>query len=439
MVNRLYLTKGWTTTTWSGNGNTLVNNVPSGLTKQNDGSVSSLNPGDVITLDDGGFGHAAIINSVGSTIQIVNQNTPAVYSSASLQSGTSFSAGNADIDMSGWAGYNVQAIVHHPATTTASNRPGAVSRDSSDMDTFYQSSSGNNLVDRYWNSTNGWNSTYWSDNIAGVPSAVARTSGNLDVFFSNTGNNLVDRYWTSSGGWNSVALVTNGTMRGNPTVIHPDSNNMDVFYRDSSNNLVDEYWNSTNGWNSTYWTDNVGGDPAALTRSSSSMDVFYRNTGNNLVDRYWTSSLGWNTATIVSNGTISADPGVVAPDSNHMDAFYKDGTTSNLYDRWWDSTSGWNTSSWSVQITGVPSAISRTSGNIDVFARTSGNNLIDQYWTSSGGWNTATLDSSGSLSTDPSAIDRDSSDMDVYHGKSGNLVDEYWNSTNGWNSTYWGW
>jgi CHAP domain len=116
MVNRLYLTKGWTTATWTGSGNTLINNMPSGLTKENDGSIHSLSPGDVITLDDGGFGHAGIINTVGSTIQIVNQNTTAVYSSASLQSGTSFSAGNADIDMTGWAGYFVQAVVHHPAT-----------------------------------------------------------------------------------------------------------------------------------------------------------------------------------------------------------------------------------------------------------------------------------------------------------------------------------
>src|SRR2546423_9866151 len=42
LVNRLYLTKGWTTATWSGNGNTLVNNLPSNLTnlKQNNGSIS---------------------------------------------------------------------------------------------------------------------------------------------------------------------------------------------------------------------------------------------------------------------------------------------------------------------------------------------------------------------------------------------------------------
>ncbi len=67
MVNRLYLTKGWTTGFWTGNGNSLVDHVPSGLTKQNNGAISYLDAGDVITLDDGGFGHAAIINSIGTS------------------------------------------------------------------------------------------------------------------------------------------------------------------------------------------------------------------------------------------------------------------------------------------------------------------------------------------------------------------------------------
>jgi len=66
MVNRLYLTQGWTTANWPGNGNTLINNVPSGLTAQTDGSISYLHTGDVLTLDGGpaGTGHAGIITSV---------------------------------------------------------------------------------------------------------------------------------------------------------------------------------------------------------------------------------------------------------------------------------------------------------------------------------------------------------------------------------------
>jgi hypothetical protein len=114
MVNRLYLTKKWTNATWMGNGNTLVNNVPSGLIKQNNGSISYVNIGDVITLDDGGFGHAGIINSGSTTVNIINQNAD-LNSSASINSG-SLSSGNAHYNMSGWFGYSVQAIVHHPTS-----------------------------------------------------------------------------------------------------------------------------------------------------------------------------------------------------------------------------------------------------------------------------------------------------------------------------------
>lgn len=434
MVNRLYLTSGWTTANWPGNGGQLYDNALTGLTKQLNGSITFLNPGDTLVLQDSGAGHAAIIKTYNGTtgaIQIASQNTNVVYDST-------FSLSNKTLSSTGWGTYSIKGVVHHPATTTASNRPGALARSSTDMDTFYQSSSGNNLVDLYWNSTDGWASTYWGDSIASAPSAIARTSTTMDVFFRNTGNNLVDRYWNSSTGWNSQALTTNGTMRGNPTVLHRDSNSMDVFYRDSSGNLVDVYWNSSTGWSSTYWADNVQGDPSAIARDANDMDIFFRNTGNNLAVRYWNTSTSWNAAALTTNGHDYGDPGALYRTSNDMSAFYKD-NSNNLVDEYWDSTSGWNSTYWGDNISGTPSAISRDSSDMDIFFRTTGNNLVDRYWNSSTSWNTATKDSSGHLSTDPSAIDRDSSDMDVFYGNNGNLDDENWNSTDGWNQAYWTW
>ncbi len=117
LANRLYLTKGWTTATWYGNGNTLVNHVPAGLTKQDNGSISYVNPGDVITLDGHTYGHAGIINSIdpNGTIHIISQNAD-LNSSAYIDSG-SLSTGNAHYHMKGWSGYTVQAIIHHPVST----------------------------------------------------------------------------------------------------------------------------------------------------------------------------------------------------------------------------------------------------------------------------------------------------------------------------------
>ncbi len=107
LINRLYLTRGWITTTWHGYGNTIYANTPANLTKQPNGSITYLDPGDVVTLDDGGNGHAGIVESVaGSTVTLVNQNTTAVYSTATLTGGT--------LTMNGWAGYTVQGVIHAP-------------------------------------------------------------------------------------------------------------------------------------------------------------------------------------------------------------------------------------------------------------------------------------------------------------------------------------
>src|SRR5579859_2812538 len=48
LVNRLYLTNGWTTATWQGNGGQLYDNMPSGLTRELNGAITFLNPGDVL-------------------------------------------------------------------------------------------------------------------------------------------------------------------------------------------------------------------------------------------------------------------------------------------------------------------------------------------------------------------------------------------------------
>jgi len=86
MVNRLYLTERWTTGTWSGNGNTLINNLRDGLTDQLQDHISYVNPGDVVTETYSTDGHAGIINSVDSngTIHIKSQNAD-LDSQASLQ------------------------------------------------------------------------------------------------------------------------------------------------------------------------------------------------------------------------------------------------------------------------------------------------------------------------------------------------------------------
>ena len=118
MVNRLYLTKGWTTSTLWGNGSSIINDLANhpGLSDQLEDNISYINIGDVVTETHGTDGHAGVIDTIdpNGTIHIKSQNAD-LNSQASITSG-SLAAGNAHYGLSGWVGYNVQAIIHHPST-----------------------------------------------------------------------------------------------------------------------------------------------------------------------------------------------------------------------------------------------------------------------------------------------------------------------------------
>jgi hypothetical protein len=124
LVNRLYLTRRWITSAWNGDGGDLFRTAPSNLTKQLNGSITSVSPGDVVSIrirHKGKLrphGHVAVVNTPGTvtsgTIPLVNQNGGSranvlVMAYATLANGTLTLAGG-----SGWA-YTVIGVVHAPS------------------------------------------------------------------------------------------------------------------------------------------------------------------------------------------------------------------------------------------------------------------------------------------------------------------------------------
>jgi hypothetical protein len=114
LINRLYISRGWISSTWFGNGDQMYANAPPGLSKEHQGSITHVNPGDVLSfsyVDPNLGGHAAVVAQVsGSAITLVNQNT----SSSNTLSHATLSGGN--IVMSGWAGYTPIGVIHAPAS-----------------------------------------------------------------------------------------------------------------------------------------------------------------------------------------------------------------------------------------------------------------------------------------------------------------------------------
>jgi hypothetical protein len=143
LVDRLYLTRGWISSTWHGNGgrssaaarDSMYDEAPATLSKQPNGSISSVGPGDVVSINeyfDGGFqadGHVLVVNTSGvvtsGTIPLVSQNSgdPA---SATPQRTATLSGGTLTINGAGggWT-YSVIGVVHAPGGSTSTFASGS--------------------------------------------------------------------------------------------------------------------------------------------------------------------------------------------------------------------------------------------------------------------------------------------------------------------------
>jgi hypothetical protein len=111
LVNRLYISKGWISARWTGNGNQMYATAPAALKKQPQGSIAFLAPGDVVSFNTGhAGGHAAVVSQVtGAAVTFVNENTP---KSEVLSTGT-LSGGK--LAMTGWAkSFAPIGVVHSP-------------------------------------------------------------------------------------------------------------------------------------------------------------------------------------------------------------------------------------------------------------------------------------------------------------------------------------
>jgi len=433
MVNRLYLTKGWTKATWYGDGNTLINSVPSGLTKQNNGSVSYVNPGDVITLDDGGFGHAGIINNIDSngTIHIKNQNAQ-LDSSAYIDSG-SLSNGNAHYHMNYWKTYKVQAIIHHRSGSTGTKAITPASISFNGALNVFTVGGDRQVYQQYWNGSRWSGFSSIGGSFVSNP-AVIINAGALNIFERGPDNQIYTEYNGGNGwsGWSSS--LGSHQMKGNPAVIHYGSE-MDVFALDTNNVPYKATWNSSIGWGSG-WTSMgnfMASSPAAI-QYGSEMDVFYRGGDNNIYKNTWNGSSwgGFGSLGAPSGTTVVGNPSVLSYAAEGEYNIFVNTSSGHIYKRTWNGA-GW--SSWTDMgggFTGNPYATTYGS-DMEVYARGTNNQIYTRYWSYGGQFWSAWSSLGGTLASDPYALQYGTSELDVFAtGTDGKTYKDTFNPTNGW-------
>jgi len=292
LVNRLYMTKGWISSYWNGNGSSLINpsNLPSGMTVETQNNVTSVVPGDVYTLSYSTFGHAAVVNTVtpigGGTyqLQIVNQNAPDVYGYAEWNS-------NAGTVTSEYPGYSFQAIVHSSANTATDGGGG-----SGPTETYVQSEASVNYngdLDVLYPGTNpvsgkvdlrfaSYNGSSWSfTNLDGDSGSI---SGQQGTYYALPSHATVS------------AVVYNSTLQVFYTLANGDIRNASYNGTSWSFQNLDGDSGSVAGQQSNNMTD-VGSSIASVVDSNNVLQLFYTgidSTGYNDLRHAWYNGTSWN-------------------------------------------------------------------------------------------------------------------------------------------------
>jgi hypothetical protein len=411
LVNRLYLTLGWINSHWSGDGDTLIDHLPSTLTDQSNGTISYINPGDAITLSggpeiDGGYpGHVGVINTVsGTTYNIMNQNVPGgVNTSADITSGT-LSGGNAELTMAAgtWTNYSIQAIVHSPAT--ASTYENAFQTNTGYLFTY-------SILHGAVPTTQGMMSGT-NPSIAALPNgsyevAFQTNTGYLDVY--NTGTGLTDPLGQS---------MASGT---SPSITALSGGAWEIAYQHGDGNLYT--YNSNNGPQAYSLGMASGTSPSITALSSSSIEVaFQANTGNLYV--YSNTNGAHNLGDGMGTGT---SPSISALTSSAWQiAFQSNSNYLNVY----NSANGWTPLTLGMQSGTSPSITTLTSGAYEV-AFQANTNYLWVYNNSNGAITTGDGMQSG---TSPSIVASSSSAYQIAFQNNGDYLFNY-NFNNGTAST----
>ena len=186
-ANRLYVTRGWIHATWPGNGgrssptarDSMYDEAPISLSKQANGSITHVGPGDVVSInvyDNGVFqsdGHVLVVNApatiTSGSVPLVSQNG-GDPSDAIVTSSATLSGGTLTISSSGSWSYSVIGVVHAPSSAAS-----GIATSSAGTAVYY-ATPGGELANAWQNST-GWHTATIGGSVRGGSGIATSSAG----------------------------------------------------------------------------------------------------------------------------------------------------------------------------------------------------------------------------------------------------------------------
>jgi hypothetical protein len=253
------------------------------------------------------------------------------------------------------------------------------------------------------NGTSWWPSaSTWScfTDFATVESPTATSPRNffpskLAVFGVNASGQVVNKNWMENVGWGTT--INLGGKTDQPVaVVSRTSDQVDAFIRDADTGQI-----CTKGYNGTWWPSQttwyciagseIDGAPSAAASGAYALDVVGVHNGS--VQRvYWRGS-GWQGPMSIGGTNMTGTVSVVSRTSGQLDFFAREASGPYAYSRirtkalngttWGPSQYGW----WDLDGDGIDvAAVAPSSTRLDVVTRGMNDAAVRHRWWDAGGW-----------------------------------------------------
>jgi hypothetical protein len=290
----------------------------------------------------------------------------------------------------------------------------AVSRAPGNLDVFVVGNE-SHVWSSYWNEQNGWAPDFFPLPGAAVfdqghqqVAAVSRAPGNLDLFIIGNDGHVWSTYWNSNG-WAPDWFPLPGAavfdrINQKVAVVSRAPGNLDVFVVGFESHVWSSYWNDQNGWAPDFFPlpgaavfDEAHQHVAVVSRVTDSLDLFIIGNDGHIWTTYWNSS-GWSPNWYPLPGAAVFDPinqqvAAVTRAPGNLDLFVI-GNDSRVWTTYWNDQAGWSADFFPLpggavfdRIHQRLAAVSRASGNLDLFVIGNENHVWTEYWNDRVGWN----------------------------------------------------
>jgi hypothetical protein len=238
--------------------------------------------------------------------------------------------------------------------------------------------------------------------------AVSRARENIDVFAIGDDGRVYTAWWRAGGGWSSTdwEAIGGSFPPGAPlAAVSRARENIDVFAVGDDGRVYTAWWRAGEGWSSTdgSWHP-IGGSfaprtpIAAVTRSRENIDLYAVDADGRVRTAWWRAGVGWapgdgSFSPIGGYFRAAAPVTAVARSRENIDVFIT-GEDGLVYTSWWRAGEGWSAAEadWWHPIRGnfppgVPvAAISRSRGDIDLYATQGDGRVATSWWRDGEGW-----------------------------------------------------